>query len=251
MIPATYTYKCVNDLAVKADVYRSEHGGKRPCVVWIHGGALINGHRGAVPAFLLEPLLEAGYVVVSVDYRLAPETMLPQIIEDLEDAWRWVCEEGPGLFGIDGGRVAAVGGSAGGYLALTAGFRACPRPACVVAFWGYGDLIGSWYSMPSPHPAHHRLEPTEVEARQQVSGSAVSDARERQGDGGAFYQYCRQQGIWPQEVSGWDPHAEAERFYPFMPVRNVSPGYPPALLVHGTDDTDVPYEQSVMMTEQF
>jgi len=251
MNPVTQTYKCVNGLAVKADVYCPEHKEKRPCVVWIHGGALINGHRGAVPAFLLEPLLEAGYALVSIDYRLAPETRLPQIIEDLEDAWCWVCESGPDLLGIDAERVAAMGGSAGGYLALTAGYRARPRPACVVSFWGYGDLVGSWYSTPSPHPAHHRLQPTEAEARRQVSGPPIADARERQGDGGAFYQYCRQQGIWPQEVSGWDPRAEADRFSPFMPVRNVCPAYPPTLLVHGTDDTDVPYEQSVMMAEQF
>ena len=36
-----------------------------------------------------------------------------------------------------------------------------------------------------------------------------------------------------------------------MPVRNVGPDYPPTLLIHGTADTDVPYEQSVLMAEQF
>jgi dipeptidyl aminopeptidase/acylaminoacyl peptidase len=36
-----------------------------------------------------------------------------------------------------------------------------------------------------------------------------------------------------------------------MPVKNVSSKYPPTLLIHGTKDTDVPYEQSVMMAEQF
>ena len=36
-----------------------------------------------------------------------------------------------------------------------------------------------------------------------------------------------------------------------MPVKNVSKEYPPTLLIHGTKDTDVPYEQSVMMAEQF
>jgi dipeptidyl aminopeptidase/acylaminoacyl peptidase len=35
-----------------------------------------------------------------------------------------------------------------------------------------------------------------------------------------------------------------------MPVRNVTAQYPPTLLIHGTKDTDVPYEQSVMMAEQ-
>ncbi len=36
-----------------------------------------------------------------------------------------------------------------------------------------------------------------------------------------------------------------------MPVKNVTPDYPPTMLIHGTEDTDVPYEQSVMMVEQF
>ena len=71
------------------------------------------------------------------------------------------------------------------------------------------------------------------------------------GDGRAFYQYCRQTGTWPQALSGWDPHKEPERFYPYMPVKNVTADYPPTALIHGTDDTDVPYEQSTMMAEQF
>jgi dipeptidyl aminopeptidase/acylaminoacyl peptidase len=36
-----------------------------------------------------------------------------------------------------------------------------------------------------------------------------------------------------------------------MPLRNVTKKYPPTLLIHGTEDTDVPYEQSVLMAEQF
>ncbi len=36
-----------------------------------------------------------------------------------------------------------------------------------------------------------------------------------------------------------------------MPVRNVTKDYPPTLMIHGTKDTDVPHEQSVMMAEQF
>ena len=36
-----------------------------------------------------------------------------------------------------------------------------------------------------------------------------------------------------------------------MPVHNVTSDYPPTMLIHGANDTDVPYEQSVMMAEQF
>jgi dipeptidyl aminopeptidase/acylaminoacyl peptidase len=44
--------------------------------------------------------------------------------------------------------------------------------------------------------------------------------------------------------------AEAERFRPYMPLLNVTRNFPPTMLIHGTDDTDVPYEQSVMMAEK-
>lgn len=246
----TYVYKKVGDLEIKADVHRANDSVQRPVVVWIHGGALINGHRAAVSRRMRTKLLDAGYAIVSIDYRLAPETKLPAIIGDLEDAIAWVRREGPKLFNIDASRIAVMGGSAGGYLTLTAGFRAKPRPTVLIAFWGYGDLIGDWYSQPSPHARHHRKKLTEAEARKQVDGPPISDSRNRKGDGGAFYQFCRQRGIWPLEVSGWDPHKEPEKFFPYMAVKNVSKDYPPTLLIHGTKDTDVPYELSVMMAEQ-
>jgi acetyl esterase/lipase len=247
----THSYKRVGSLAIQADVLRFTASGARPVVVWIHGGALINGHRASIPERVKAMAREAGYVVVSLDYRLAPETKLPAVIEDVEDAFAWIGKEGPKLFGADPRRIAVVGGSAGGYLTLIAGQRARPRPRVLVSLWGYGDLVGDWYSTPSPHPRHRRIVMSREEAYRQVSGPPVSDSRERKGDGGAFYQYCRQHGEWPEAVSGWDPHREEERFVPFMPVRNVTAEYPPTALIHGTEDTDVPYEQSVMMSEQF
>jgi dipeptidyl aminopeptidase/acylaminoacyl peptidase len=51
-------------------------------------------------------------------------------------------------------------------------------------------------------------------------------------------------------VAGRDPDADPRWFDRFCPVRNVSAQYPPALLVHGAADTDVPYEQSKMMAEK-
>ncbi len=246
----TYTYKRVHDLQIKADVYREDDDARRAVVVWIHGGALINGHREGVSGRLNQAFLDAGCIVVSIDYRLAPETELPEIIEDIEDAFRWIREKGPELFNADPDRLAVVGGSAGGYLTLTAGFRVKPRPDALVALWGYGDLVGAWYSSPSPHPCHHRTKLSREEAFRQVDGPPIADARDRKGNGGAFYQFCRQQGLWPKAVSGWDPHAEQEKFAPYMPVKNVTGDYPPTLMVHGQKDTDVPHEQSVMMAAE-
>ena len=65
-----------------------------------------------------------------------------------------------------------------------------------------------------------------------------------------FYLYCRQQGLWPREVAGHDPDAEPRAFDPFCPLRNVTAAYPPTLLIHGTKDTDVPYEQSELMDRE-
>ncbi len=247
----THTFKKVGDLEIKADVYAFDDAKSRPVVVWIHGGALIMGHRESVPKWLSDECVKSGYVLVSIDYRLAPETQLPEIIKDVEDAFAWIAGKGPALFHADPKRIAVVGGSAGGYLTLTAGFRAKPRPVALVSLWGYGDLVGDWYSKPSPHPRHHQSKLSRDEAYKQVSGPPVSDSRDRKGDGGAFYQFCRQQGLWPKAVSGWDPHTQVEKFFPYMAVKNATADYPPTLLIHGDKDTDVPYEQSVMMVEQF
>ena len=246
----TYTYKKIGDLEIKANVHRPTDTVIRPVVVWIHGGALIMGHRASVNRRVKQMMLDAGYAVVSIDYRLAPETQMAAIIEDVEDAFQWVRTEGPDLFHIDSSRIAVMGGSAGGYLTLTSGFRVEPKPTVLVSFYGYGDLIGDWYSQPSPHK-RHRSDLSEEEAYKQVSGPPVSDSRERKDNGGAFYQYTRFKGIWPKAVSGWDPHTQVEKFVPYMAVRNVSKNYPPTVLIHGTEDTDVPYQNSVMMAEQF
>ena len=192
---------------------------------------------------------ENGWVIVSLDYRLAPETMLPEIVADVEDAFKWIRASGPELFQADAQRIAVVGGSAGGYLTLTSGFRVEPRPQALVSLWGYGDLIGPWYSQPSPH---HKSTMTAEEAKEQTMGMPVSDDRDRQQIGaGLFYRYCRQHGLWPKTVTGWDSAKEAEKFTPFMPVKNVTSAYPATLLIHGDKDTDVPVEQSQLMAAEF
>ena len=81
-------------------------------LLWIHGGALIRGYRRDVNAQIKAEFLNAGYAFVSIDYRLAPETKLPQILEDLRDAYTWLHDKGPQLFHVDTSRIAVVGDSA-------------------------------------------------------------------------------------------------------------------------------------------
>jgi acetyl esterase/lipase len=246
--PRTFVYKKAGDCEIKADVFGVPPEGKKPAVVWIHGGALIFGSRKFSPnARVLRSMLEAGFIVISIDYRLAPETKLPAIVEDVQDAFRWMRMHADTLH-IDRERIGVCGGSAGGYLTLMAGFCVNPRPKALVSFWGYGDIVGAWESRPD---AFYLKQPrvTHEEALASVGRAPLSDPPE-QNNRDRFYHYCRQQGAWPKEVAGHDPDTEARWFDAYCPIRNVTREYPPTMLVHGTEDTDVPYEQSKIMAER-
>jgi acetyl esterase/lipase len=193
---------------------------------------------------------EKGYALVSIDYRLAPETKLPELISDVEAAFQWLAGPGSKQFRLDPDRIVVTGGSAGGYLTLVTGYRVKPHPRALVAFYGYGDLIGPWYSTPSPHPCHNPRKITREEAAQQTDGTVISDASQRKGNGGLIYLYYRQNGLWPSEVSGFDATEIAEKIAPYEPVRHVTADFPPTLLIHGTKDTDVPFEESTMMASK-
>ncbi|HEV3339175.1 MAG TPA: alpha/beta hydrolase [Pirellulales bacterium] len=244
----TLTYKKVGELEIQADVYNSAPGKRQPTVIWIHCGALIVGHRSGVIQRFHEQLLTEDWTVVSIDYRLAPETKMPDILDDVRDACRWVHEEGSERFGTDPDRIAVAGGSAGGFLTLCTGFLAEQKPKALVSFWGYGDVAGPWLSRPDPFYSS-QPEVTAEEARRAVgirplTGTEGATGRSR------FYLYCRQKGLWPREVTSHDPDRERAAFDAFCPLRNVSKDYPPTLLIHGDKDTDVPYEQSVLMDRE-
>jgi alpha/beta hydrolase fold len=98
---------------------------------------------------LVSTLLAADFSVVSIDYRLAPETKLQGILEDVRDAFHWIRANAERL-GVSPDRSVVCGGSAGGYLTLMTGFVLRPRPKALVSYWGYGDIVGAWYSRPDP-----------------------------------------------------------------------------------------------------
>lgn len=247
----TVTYKQVDGHAIKADIFHDGTTRQRPAIVWIHGGGVINGHRESIPAQVRQFASDNGYVLVSLDYRLAPETKLPAILTDIEDAFRWLRAEGAQRFGIDPDRIAVSGGSAGGFLTLCSGFRARPAPRVLLAFWGYGEILSDWAAKPSPHPRHQQRKITTEEAARQLGGPIVSDSRERKTDGGIIYLFGRQSGSWSQDISGFDPLREAGKLAPLLPAKNVTSHFPPTALVHGTADTDVPFEQSQLMAREF
>jgi acetyl esterase/lipase len=238
--PETFTYKTAG-CEIRADIYGASEGAAKPALLWMHGGALILGSRKGIMRPFLAGLLEQGFVIVSIGYRLAPETKLPAIIEDVQDAWKWMHEQARRL-GIDRGRIAIGGASAGGYLAQMTGFCLNSHPRALVSYFGYADIVGPWYSQPDEF---YRRQPlvSKEDALATVGTAPISDPPEgNQRD--KFYLYCRQNGLWPTQVSGHDPHTEDKWFKPYCPIRNVIANYPPTMLIHGTADTDVPYSLS-------
>src|SRR5262245_27496628 len=101
MTKTTLTYKTAGTVQIQADLVRPKDDTTRPVVVWIHGGALIMGNRASVPKDLLDLCRAEGYALVSLDYRLAPEVKLPEIIADIDDAFRWLREQGPKTLHLD------------------------------------------------------------------------------------------------------------------------------------------------------
>lgn len=87
-----------------------------PCVYWIHGGGMIMGDRFSQIDIPLERLDAFGAVVVSVEYRLAPEATGTTLVDDCHHGLLWVAEHAAEL-GIDPARIIVAGASAGGGLA--------------------------------------------------------------------------------------------------------------------------------------
>jgi acetyl esterase/lipase len=215
----------------------------------LHGGGLVAGSRGDIsgydgPGLLRQLCADAGFTQVSIDYRLAPETRLPEILDDIDDAWAWIHAELPSLYDVDIGRVAVLGRSAGGLLALLCGIRLEPRPRAVVSLYGYGDLLAAWCHQPDPF--YNKQDPVDEALAYRIAATAATESMP-EAPRIPLYFYLRQQGTWAREITGMDPSRDYDRLVQLCPVRNIDGEFPPTLLLHGTADTDVPYYASVEM----
>jgi acetyl esterase/lipase len=194
-------------------------------VVWVHGGGWMNGDRArAREKNIGYTLASWGYAVASISYTLGKGAW-PHNLHDVKNAVRFLRVHGA-QYGIDPDRLAVAGGSAGGHLALLAGFTAgkdweptAPYPGVSNAVRAIVDFYG---------PTHHL---SRVKADKQ--GRATTE---------------RHMGNAVDVFAGGDPSNHAA-LVASSPVTHVAPGVPPVFIVHGLADPTVFHGQSTELAE--
>lgn len=190
-----------------------EGDGPFPTVIIVHGGGWRGGDKqfvGVKPLF--DPLSKAGFAWFSINYRLAPKHHFPAPVEDVESAIRWV-KEHAAEYKVDKQRIALTGESAGAHLVAMAAVRAKPdtQVAAVVPFYGPFDLEELARSKSTERAAQAVLS---LVGATQLNDEAYRRLREA------------------------------------SPINFVRRELPPFLLIHGTADKVVPYEQSVELCDK-
>ena len=140
------------------DVFQPKVKEKCPLIVFVTGGGFIMAPRNNLPQIRMR-LAQAGYVVASIEYRVAPLGRFPQPLEDVKTAIRWLRAHAD-KFNIDPERVGVLGNSAGGYLSAFTGITNGDKTfdkgeyldyssdvLCAVDLYGLSDLtvVGADY----------------------------------------------------------------------------------------------------------
>ena len=176
------TFANVEGQALKLDVYLSRTRQEKlsPAIVVVHGGSWSAGERGDYPQWN-EWLARHGYAVFDVDYRLAPQPNWRTATGDVKCAISWV-KANAARYEVDSTRIALLGRSAGGHLALLAAYtsgEAALAPSCtsspdssvraVVALYAPTDLTWGF-----AHPANERVLDGAGKIRDFLGGTPAS-----------------------------------------------------------------------------
>jgi acetyl esterase/lipase len=180
-----------------------------PIAMYVHGGGMTAGDKSDLNPVFLDTLASAGYAVVSVNYRLAPQFRFPAQIRDVKCAIRYLRAKAP-RYGLDGSEIFAFGTSVGGQLVALAALTG-PDSAFDVG--------------------PYATEPSNLIAVADMFGPAnlVEHAS----------------GFTPsgiQQVFGTNDHRSLALA---SPTHFVAPNSPPILLIQGVDDTKVLKSQSI------
>lgn len=213
-------YKTVGGRSLKLDLYLPSADTRRaPVVVWVHGGAWKRGDKESITrnSRLLNALLNEGYAVASVGYRLSGEAVFPAQIQDVNDAVQYLWQNA-GRYGIDNGRIALAGRSAGAHLAaLAAASNTAGPPSFITAAPAPGFKVNALVGFFGPYDL-----------------STLSDGKNRNSTAQS------PEGL----LLGGEPSARPEAAKQASPVSYVGRHMPPTLLLHGTNDRNVPHSQS-------
>lgn len=206
------------------DILQPQKKEPMPAIVFVTGGGFINANRDN-GLQLREYLAEKGYVVASINYRVAPTAKFPQPLEDVKAAIRYL-KANAEKWNIDKERVGIVGGSAGGYLSAMAGttsgltdfdkgenLHESSSVKCAVDLYGISDptRIGMDFS-PEVQKLHESAGATEA---LWVNGSPVFGGK----DGGIL--------------------ADMDAVKKANPITYIGEHSAPMLLMHGDADTVV------------
>lgn len=219
-----------------ASIYSNPSLTAKAVVLYFHGGGLLYGQRDDLPDFHLNELCNAGFILVSFDYPLAPAAKIGQILDDVKSS---IClySEQPSTFSPDSLPYFIWGRSAGAYLCLLASSHTFENPPLgIISYYGYGFLTDHWYNEPSSY--YCRLP--------QVSKDCIPTDPEIKAIGEldtcySLYIYARQTGKWVEQF-----FQEREKFfYKDFSLRNsLDFSLKQAVfLAHSTKDTDVPYKE--------
>jgi acetyl esterase/lipase len=232
-----FIYKTVEGHEIKANIFLPASQGLHPVVVYFHGGGFIFGNRDhGLEMVLKEKLLAAGYSVVSADYRLAPETKLGEMLQDVGDVIKWLKQNGEKNYSLDINRIASMGGSSGGYLAYASAFNPETAPNAIVGisaptgFSATNIQMGDLSVLDQPGPF-------DVVKDHPVSYGDYSSRMD-------LWRFLAFNRLALYEIFGFDPASEPEKLERFTLTANVKPGYPPTLIVQAKNDRLVDLQQA-------
>lgn len=133
------------------NVYRPVQAGTYPAIVVIYGGAWRSGSPAANVDFS-RYMAAQGYTVFAIDYRHAPRYQFPAQLEDVQSALRFIREHAA-EYEADPTRMALLGRSAGGHLAMLAAYQPdAPPLRAVVSYYGPFNLAAGYNDPPRPDP---------------------------------------------------------------------------------------------------
>ncbi|KMT59755.1 hypothetical protein X560_1284 [Listeria fleischmannii 1991] len=239
----TFTFAEKNGLSLEAELII----GDRPhsqTVIYFHGGGLLYGKKDDLDPAYIQQFLDADYNLLLVDYRLAPETKLPEIYEDVEDAILWFYQVAENTLGLPNRHFALFGRSSGAFLSLLAAADpTLPKPFAVLSFYGYYSASAPFLLEENAYfNTFPQISDTLKDAMIHKTPLVFGPVDSRY----PLYVYARQKGAFQELVFGKKVDHATKAPFDLIPERDFH-FLPPLFLAHSLSDQDVPVTESMTL----